>query len=67
MIHEDDIIAGGLPKIENGSIAVPRGPGLGITLDPDRVAAAAQRYREQGEFPSRLAHDKVDVTIIPKF
>ena len=45
----------------------PPGSGLGITLDSDRVAAAAQRYREQGEFPSRLAHDKVDVTIIPKF
>ena len=67
MIHKDDIIVGGLPKIENGSIPIPRGPGLGVDLDPDRVAAAAQRYREQGEFPSRLAHDKVGVTIIPKF
>ena len=66
MIHEDDIIEGGLPKIEDGSIKVPTGPGLGVNLDPDRVARAVERYRKDGEFPSRIAHDNVKVTVIPK-
>ena len=66
MIHQDDIVVGGLPKIENGSIAIPRGPGLGVELDPERVARAVEHYRNQGEFPSRLSHDPAGVTLIPK-
>jgi len=66
MIHEDDIVVGGLPKIENGSTAIPAGPGLGVELDPKRVAKAVAHYQKQGEFPSRLAHDRVSVTLIPK-
>jgi len=66
VIHEDDIVMGGLPKVQNGSIAVPTGPGLGVELDPKRVAEAVKRYREQGEFPPRVAHDRISVTIIPK-
>jgi L-alanine-DL-glutamate epimerase-like enolase superfamily enzyme len=65
MIHQDDIVVGGLPEVKNGSTAIPRGPGLGVELDPDRVAQAAERYRKEGEFPARLAHD-VSVTVIPK-
>lgn len=65
-IHADDIVKGGLPKVENGSIPVPRGPGLGVELDRDRVAEAAGRFRKEGEFPARLAHDQVEVTVIPK-
>jgi L-alanine-DL-glutamate epimerase-like enolase superfamily enzyme len=65
MIHSDDIIVGGL-EVKNGSVAVPDGPGLGVELDPDRVARAAERYRKEGEFPSRLPHERIDVTVIPK-
>lgn len=36
-------------------------------LDSERVAAAAERYQKEGEFPARLPHDKVDITLIPKF
>jgi L-alanine-DL-glutamate epimerase-like enolase superfamily enzyme len=66
MIRADDIIEGGVPEVVNGSVAVPRGPGLGVKLDPDRVARAVERYRMEGEFPARVAHDRVDVTVIPK-
>ena len=66
MLHEYDIIAGGLPKISNGSIPIPAGPGLGVELDADRVAQAAECYRKEGDFPARLAHETVEVTVIPK-
>ncbi len=68
MLHEYDIISWGLPKISNGSIPipVPAGPGLGGELDADRVAQAAECYRKEGDFPARLAHEKVEVTVIPK-
>ena len=32
------------PVIEAGHIAVPAGPGLGVELDPDRLAAAHELY-----------------------
>lgn len=66
MIHADDIIVGGVAEVKNGSIAIPNAPGLGVELDPDRVARAVERYRKEGEFPARLAHDRIDVTVIPK-
>src|SRR5579875_2129207 len=34
----DDIIQGGLMRYENGTIAVPDGPGLGVKLDREKVA-----------------------------
>ena len=36
------------PKIVDGAIAVPNAPGLGVTLDDDRVAAAHELYLEHG-------------------
>ena len=36
------------PKIVDGAIAVPDAPGLGVTLDDDRVAAAHELYLEHG-------------------
>jgi glucarate dehydratase len=38
----DDIIEGGKLKFENGKMAVPKGPGLGVKLDRDKLA----RYHE---------------------
>jgi L-alanine-DL-glutamate epimerase-like enolase superfamily enzyme len=66
MIQEDDIIAGGLPRVKEGSIPIPRGPGLGVQLDQERVARAVELFRKQGEFPSREAHEHVEVTVMPK-
>src|SRR5215510_618678 len=47
----DDVIAGGLMKYENGSIAVPDGPGLGVKLDREKLAKYAELYRELGGYP----------------
>jgi glucarate dehydratase len=38
----DDIIEGGKMKYQNGGMSVPTGPGLGVSLDRDKLA----RYRE---------------------
>jgi glucarate dehydratase len=46
----DDIIAGGKLKYENGSIAVPTSPGLGVKLDRDKVAEYRELYRRLGSY-----------------
>lgn len=38
----DDIIAGGKLRYENGSMRVPGGPGLGVSLDHDKLARYAE-------------------------
>jgi glucarate dehydratase len=48
---EDDVIEGGKRPYRNGAIAVPDGPGLGVTLDPERVARYAELYRKLGGYP----------------
>ncbi|WP_084958818.1 enolase C-terminal domain-like protein [Thermoactinospora rubra] len=47
----DDVIMGGKLPYSGGRIAVPQGPGLGVRLDPERVARYAELYREQGGYP----------------
>ena len=47
----DDIIEGGLMPYRDGAIAVPDGPGLGVSLDPERVRRYAALYRELGGYP----------------
>jgi glucarate dehydratase len=47
----DDVIAGGKLSYVDGSIPVPDGPGLGVRLDPARVARYAELYRELGDYP----------------
>jgi glucarate dehydratase len=47
----DDIIKGGLMPYRNGCIAVPRGPGLGVELDRDKLRRYAELYRELGGYP----------------
>lgn len=47
----DDVIEGGKLVYRDGAIAVPQAPGLGVRLDPDRVAEYAQRYRTEGGYP----------------
>jgi glucarate dehydratase len=46
-----DIIQGGKLKYENGAIAVPSAPGLGVKLDRDRVAEYRELYRRLGSYP----------------
>ncbi|WP_435241688.1 enolase C-terminal domain-like protein [Streptomyces cucumeris] len=47
----DDIIVGGKFRYVDGAITVPDGPGLGVTLDRDKVEHYAARYRELGDYP----------------
>jgi L-alanine-DL-glutamate epimerase-like enolase superfamily enzyme len=41
---EDDVIAGVMFQFEGGCVALPQAPGIGVTLDQDKLAAAAERY-----------------------
>lgn len=47
----DDIIVGGKLPYENGSIAVPTGPGLGVKLDRDKLAEYSELYQRLGGYP----------------
>jgi glucarate dehydratase len=47
----DDIITGGKMAYRNGCIAVPKGPGLGVELDRDKLRQYAELYRELGGYP----------------
>lgn len=46
----DDVIAGGKMAYEDGSIAVPEGPGLGVELDRDKLAEYAELYARLGGY-----------------
>ena len=46
----DDVIVGGLMPYVNGEIAVPSGPGLGVTLDRERVDKYAELYKSLGGY-----------------
>jgi glucarate dehydratase len=48
LIDGSDIIEGRKLSIRNGRMAIPEGPGLGVTLDRDRVARAHETYRKCG-------------------
>ena len=43
---EYDLLDGPRPAIEAGAIAVPKGPGLGVALDPDKLARAREVYEK---------------------
>jgi glucarate dehydratase len=44
----DDVIAGGKMKYVNGCIAVPTVPGLGVSLDREKVGKYAELYKSLG-------------------
>ena len=47
---QNDIIGSGQPlPYENGSLRVPAGPGIGVELNADRVAAYAELYERERE------------------
>jgi glucarate dehydratase len=46
----DDIIQGGKLKYENGAIAVPSVPGLGVKLDRDKVEEYRELYLRLGSY-----------------
>jgi L-alanine-DL-glutamate epimerase-like enolase superfamily enzyme len=63
----DDIIAGmdALPY-HNGALTVPEGPGLGITLDDERVAKYAELYTTQIEGFAFHDSEAIEAAYYPK-
>ncbi len=47
----DDIIAGGKFQYEDGFVAVPKGPGLGVKLDYDKLSGYKELYKRLGSYP----------------
>ena len=47
----DDIIAGGKMEYRAGKIAVSDRPGLGVSLDRDKLAHYAELYKQLGGYP----------------
>jgi glucarate dehydratase len=48
LVESAEIIAGGKLPIVNGRMKVPAGPGLGVTLDKDKLAQAHEIYNKCG-------------------
>jgi len=46
----DDVIVGGKMRYVDGRIAVPSAPGLGVTLDAEKVARYHELYKELGGY-----------------
>jgi len=47
----DDLIKGGKMAYRGGAIRLPGGPGLGIELDEDKLAAYSELYKKLGGYP----------------
>jgi len=48
---KDDVIAGGKLRYRGGAVAVPTAPGLGVTLDRDKLAEYHELFRRLGPYP----------------
>lgn len=46
--QEEEVIAGGRVPFEGGSVRLPTAPGLGVTLDRERLAELHEQYRRCG-------------------
>lgn len=53
--YADDVIEGGPFLLKNGVVAVPDGPGLGVTLDRKALQRCHERYLSEGRFPAGAA------------
>lgn len=53
----DDIIEGGLMPYKDGAIAVPTGPGLGVTLDEDKMKHYEKYFEGKGDYYARFHQD----------
>ncbi len=47
----DDVIEGGKMRYVNGAIAVPTGPGLGVSLNREKVREYHALFKELGSYP----------------
>lgn len=53
----DDIIAGGLMRYEDGCLPVPTGPGLGVTLDPEKMDKYERLFGQVGDYNAKFKTD----------
>ncbi len=64
-----DLIEGPKLAIRDGRIKVPKGTGIGVSLDPDKLARANETYRKSGmkerddAFTMRLVEPKWQRTL----
>ncbi len=63
---EDDIIVGGKMEYVNGAIKVPEGPGLGVTLDEDKMEKYERYYEKMGDYYARFHQDPYRLDWYPK-
>jgi glucarate dehydratase len=47
----DDVIVGGKMQYCHGALPVPTAPGLGVTLDPDKMAQYHENFQRLGAYP----------------
>lgn len=60
-----DVVADGVIALtDRGTMRVPDGPGLGVSLDPEKFAAAAEAHKRQGD-KSVYAEDEARTGTIP--
>jgi len=65
----DDVIEGASPlPYRNGRLSVPEGPGLGVTLDTERVGRYAEAYRSDPDGYAFRDSGSLEATpVMPKF
>jgi len=56
--EQDEIIQGGRVRFQNGSVAIPSKPGLGVELDYDQLARGRERY---DKIPFRKRDDEAEM------
>jgi glucarate dehydratase len=56
--ERDEVVAGGRIKFEDGSVAIPEKPGLGVDLDYDQLARGRERYEK---IPYRKRDDEAEM------
>jgi L-alanine-DL-glutamate epimerase-like enolase superfamily enzyme len=63
----DDVIEGTGPLVyKDGRLSIPQGPGVGVSLDRDKVARYAELYRKQGTFSFGNPEALAGTPLIPK-
>jgi glucarate dehydratase len=53
----DDVIEGGKFTYVDGCIAVPTGPGLGVSLDEDQMGRYQELFEKEGDYYARFHED----------
>jgi glucarate dehydratase len=57
--YGDDVIAEGTFVPKRGRVAVPDGPGLGVTLDQKALKRCHERFLSEGVFPASKSNLRI--------